>query len=555
MRHTKREETGVFFGMKNIENRIEYIGKPKDKDGHILVVGGAGSGKSTCVAIPTLETWEGTIFAIDIKGELTKYWNEKLADKRPTKIINLTKDKGDYPGYDPFYFLKQAGDDDLVQNAREIAQAIIQIPPNVLEPFWLQAAQHVLTASLLYHYKCCKAPFIEAIKTTQKTPLNKLVKMISQGDCEEAQLHIKQFVDGADIPDNKMMAGISAELSNKIMVFATDPRIKAAFDIKKDTAEESVKWEDLEGQNIFMRIAEDKLGQWDGAITLMLTQLIRSLERRHDKQYDPDGKPLVLSEHGEVIPPTLLLLDEFPRLGKVDVIQNAVSTLRSKGVTICIMMQSLAQLDRTYGKETRQIVVDNCPYKAILQVTDPENQKTFSDTIGTIKVGMRGYSEGSGTSNGSNNGETSGEGFNEITGENFGEMLVRINAGRSKILGNTKTKQTGKSKSTQTGSSTNTARNTNESREPLIHPHELATLDDILLLTPKGFCRIDKAPYYKLNKSASINKTPEQPSPATVQSPPRTIDKLRDRIGKKDARDRGDGRGLRKLVQALNRER
>ena len=118
MRHTEREKAGVFFGTKIIRDRINFVGKPIDEDGHILVVGGAGSGKSTCVAMPTLETWEGTIFAIDIKGERTKYWNEKLADKRPTKIINLTKDKGDYPGYDPFYFLGQPGNEgDLVSTA------------------------------------------------------------------------------------------------------------------------------------------------------------------------------------------------------------------------------------------------------------------------------------------------------------------------------------------------------------------------------------------------------------------------------------------------------
>ena len=33
-------------------------------------------------------------------------------------------------------------------------------------------------------------------------------------------------------------------------------------------------------------------------------------------------------------------------------------------------------------------------------------------------------------------------------------------------------------------------------REPIIFPHELATLKDILLITPEGFCRVEKVPYY-----------------------------------------------------------
>jgi len=36
----------------------------------------------------------------------------------------------------------------------------------------------------------------------------------------------------------------------------------------------------------------------------------------------------------------------------------------------------------------------------------------------------------------------------------------------------------------------------NESREPIIFPEEFATLKDIVLITPDGYCRIEKAPYY-----------------------------------------------------------
>ena len=57
---------GVVFG----RHGEKYIVKPYDADGHVLVVGGVGSGKSSCVAIPTLRSWKHTTFAIDIKGEL-----------------------------------------------------------------------------------------------------------------------------------------------------------------------------------------------------------------------------------------------------------------------------------------------------------------------------------------------------------------------------------------------------------------------------------------------------------------------------------------------------
>jgi len=462
-----RQDAGVFFGIRKFKNvpGTQYIGKPCGIDGHVLVVGGAGSGKSSCIAIPTLTSWGGTIFAIDIKGELTEKWNELPEPKRPAKIFNLTKDQGIFASYDPFYFLRLDSEkDNLVQNAREIAQAIIPMPPNVTEPFWIQSAQHILTAALL-HGSGIGASFNATMTRILTTPIWELIEEIADPKSKNlaAKLHINQFKGIKNPADNKMLTGISAELNNSVMVFVTNLQIKEAL----TPAADSIHWDDLETHHIFMRIAEDKLGQYDGAITLMLTQLIRSLERRQDKKYTPDKKPIVQSADGNEIPPTLLLLDEFPRLGKVDVIQNAVSTLRSKGVTICLIMQSLAQLDRTYGKETRQIIVDNCPYKAILQVTDPENQKIFSDMIGTINVST--------TSIGQSGSESIGE--SKSTNKNSDDGAIKSTA---------KTKGISKGYSTSIGIT----------REPLIHPHELASLKDILLMTPNGFCRVDKAPWY-----------------------------------------------------------
>ena len=450
------KNAGVFFGKKKFKKTLDnvYIGKSIGSDGNVLVVGGAGSGKSSCIAMPTLETWGGGIFAIDIKGELTEYWkkistHDRFA-KRPIKIINLTNEDRVINSYDPFYFLKQDGDDNLVQNAREIAQAIVPLSQNVPEPFWIQSAQNILTAALLHGYRIGSS-FNETITRVVTIPIWELAKEIYAGKDVVAKMLVVQFASLDKPADNRMLTGISAELNSKISVLATDIRIKGTFAPSKN----SVKWEDLETHNVFLRISEDMLGQWGGAIAMMLTQLIRSLERRRDKIHTTDGTSIILSAKGEQISQTLLLLDEFPRLGKVDVIENAVSTLRSKGVTICLLMQSITQLDRIYGSDARKIIIDNCQYKVILRVTDPENQKFFSDMIGSISV--------SGTS-----------------------VSQSIGASESKEKGEKKTK----------GESRSVSLSYSETREPIIYPHELATLEDVLLVTPEGFCRVDKMPYY-----------------------------------------------------------
>lgn len=467
MMQTGKEPEYFYFGEKLCQGGKFFIGKPQDVDGHILVLGGAGTGKSSCIAIPTLLTWRGPIFAIDIKGELTRGWKGYQQNaERPYKVFEFSCAE-DSCRYDPFYFLRESDPNDLVQNAREIAQAIIPIQADMREPFWSQAAQNVLTAVILYACgkeaqvvdpdtgektgEVLRGTFNDAMELIQSKPIWKLIDEISKSENEAAIMHINQFQEIMEPEDNKMLTGIAAELSNRIMIFATDNRIKTAF--TSDTEVNLLRWEDLENTSVFMRIPEDKLGQWDGAIALMLTQLIRTLKRRPDR-YSPEAVDRNLQ-------PVLLLLDEFPRLGKMDVIQNAVSTLRSKGVTICLIMQSLAQLDKTYGREIRRIILDNCQYKGILGVTDPDSQKTISDMMGSIFVKNGSISHTDSISGGSSYGE-----FYSDTDSHSQGISNSANFTLSIVC------------------------------EPIIFPHELATLKDILLVTPEGFCRVEKVAYY-----------------------------------------------------------
>ena len=52
---------GFFFGKLG----EDYILKPENMDGHILVVGGSGSGKSSCIVIPSLMTWRERVFTME----------------------------------------------------------------------------------------------------------------------------------------------------------------------------------------------------------------------------------------------------------------------------------------------------------------------------------------------------------------------------------------------------------------------------------------------------------------------------------------------------------
>jgi len=413
---TSHERRGVVFGKQF--NR--YIIKPEEMDGHILVVGGTGTGKSSCVAIPTLRSWKESVFAVDIKGEL---YEKTKQHRQNVKVFNPQDPNSPYV-YDPYFFLKNS--ENPAQEALAIAQAILPISHDAREPFWIENAQNILAGTIL-HYRYMKKSFIDTLKNIQSQKPADLIKLVAESPDEKARLYVKPFVD----TDSRMLAGISAEISRGITALVTDDAIIRALTLEK--GKEIISPADLEnGQDIYIKIPEHLLRQWKNLLTLMVNQFITFFEKRGENEFNR---------------PILFLLDEFPRLGKIPAITDVLPTLRSKKITICLIIQSLAQLEQIYGHNARKVIADSCAFKAVLGATDADTQEYFSKLVGTYEKIRATQSQ-----NKNQYGAPSG------SGASFAED--------------------------------------NEKR--IIKPEEFAYLRDIILLypLPHNFCRVQKQPYY-----------------------------------------------------------
>jgi len=422
------EPHGIFFG----KQYNQYVIKPEETDGHVLVVGGTGTGKSSCIAIPTLQNWRGTIFAVDIKGELYKNTKD---NRRNIKLFDPENKNNRYV-YDPYVFLNQSTNP--AQEARAIAQAVIPLPHDVREPFWIESAQIILTGAIL-HYHHAKCSFIETLRNIQSQNAQTLIKIISESSNDKAKLCAKSF-EGMD---GKVLAGIFTEITRGIIALVTDDDIVAALSYEE--TKEIISPMDLEsGTDVYIKIPEYFLTQWKSLLTLMVNQFISFFERRKES---PDNRPI------------LFLLDEFPRLGKIPAITDALATLRSKKITICIIIQSLAQLKMIYSHDAQEVIADTCAFKAVLGATDANTQEYFSKLVGTYEKIRSSHSQ------------------------NYDPYI-----------------------GAPTGHSTQTAQ---DYEKRIIKPEEFAALQDQLILLyplPKNFCRVRKLPYY-INKGQS-NSTP-----------------------------------------------
>ena len=229
--------------------------------------------------------------------------------------------------------------------------------------------------------------------------------------------------------DDKTLRGSFVELTNYLRDFFV-PQVQTVFALRGDVIDLE---QAISGNNVIIRIPESKLNQWSGSVRLILRQLFAALSKRPEK-YCPEGRYL---------PPFLLLWDEMARFGKFEDLTNAFSTLRSKGVTICAVIQSFAQLDHVYGPSVRRILVDCCPYIVIGAVQDPETQKFCSEIVGSAPILELSF----------------GENYHpERNGFTF-------------------------------------SRNLNRCREPVIHPEDFSMLNDFIVVSPYGKFRVKKGHY------------------------------------------------------------
>ena len=264
--------------------------------------------------------------------------------------------------------------------------------------------------------------FSSSMQIIKGTPTKELIEQIVADTNDKAKMEIMQFSG----MDDKTLSGVFAELSNHITVFATSDDLQWALSGKG----RSITPADIEdGYDIFCCIPEHKLEEWKELLGMMCNQFLKSFERRGEGNKTP----------------ILFLIDEFPRLGKIEAISNGLATLRSKKIHIALIVQSKSQLNAIYGKEVAEVIADNCPYKAILKASEPETQEWCSKLVGTYDK--------------------------KKVSSNYNADILGIGKGQG------------------------TSSSTEEKR--IIKPEEFAYLKDVVCVFPNGYKRLQKANYYE----------------------------------------------------------
>lgn len=365
---------GVVFGRVEegiLKKQTKYLCKPMKKDcyrdGHVLIVGGSGSGKSSAVIIPTLLSTSDTgMFCIDIKGELWR--KSRNMDDENVVIIDF-QDRGKY-GWDALAALNnktRIRDQNIKECMEEIANSLIPVSAKDSSEFWKQSARSLLTGELIGLYKQRDIHNLsELINEILSQDSKELVESLINGATPKAT-ELKFLSSFQNLAD-ETLSGVVQQEQEALKIFVDDD-IRYAFETNKKQANPQM----LEkGKEIFLSIREEKLEAYYNVVNLIISQVFASLIKR------PEGSN-----------PVLVVIDEFARLcarGAIPYLHNGILlTGRSRNITLILVTQSYEALENAYSKADIQSIVANSAYLVCLDVRSQETAKSICSMAGTYK--------------------------------------------------------------------------------------------------------------------------------------------------------------------------
>lgn len=166
----------------------------------------------------------------------------------------------------------------------------------------------------------------------------------------------------------------------------------------------------------YIDVPQDKYQIYAPAMAIIITNFLMAFMRRDD-----------VSSNQKVVP-IMFLLDEAVQLNlDFSILSQAMSTLRSKKVSLFLLMQSIAQLEGRYGEAHAREIIDLCAYISVFNAQDPKSRKFFQELVGRRKILKRSTSL---SSSGGNQNNTSGVSVSEtdefiFEAADFGDLNLK----------------------------------------------------------------------------------------------------------------------------------
>lgn len=332
---------------------------------HCLLVAPTGAGKTVSFVIPNLLTYLSSGVVLDVKGECYEK-TARFRENRGHKVYRFGPRDFDKPShrFNPLHRISK-----LTNPAQRMAE-IDKLATLFLEAESSQAAsflpnsKDVFIACAILAFEQGKFTLGHIYKLVYGGRLDNNSKFL--GYAEQVKDHSARILfEKIGNTNKETLSAYLSVLSSCGFSPWSNPHTCAV------TAENDFDFRTFRRklQTVYFTVPFDDLRTISPLVRMFFSEVIASLQA---------------SEPGDDEPfPVMILLDEFQRIGKMPIIVDSISLLRSYGGNVAIVTQSIPDIDRIYGTDDRKTIQANCGIKLYLTPSEEDTIAELSDSVGT----------------------------------------------------------------------------------------------------------------------------------------------------------------------------
>ncbi len=437
----EKNKGGVLFGAVENDKEVRYL-RHKGPE-HMMVFAPTRSGKGVGIVIPTLLNWDQSVLVLDIKGEnwaLTSGFRQRMLKQRTIKFDPTSADSA---RFNPLQEIRIDGN--LVKDVQNIATMIVDPNGEGLKDHWAKTGFDLMTGVVLFVLLCeppkgknhvdrCIATVLGILsdggifRADSQSAANAAAEGNKEGDVVEgaravlsyirdiAHARLESVEQGGRLteqpvehdarlagwmavaqsmqswlnkPANEAGSVLSTALS--FLSLYRDPIVAENTRVSDFSIESLMGGKNPDGQvvsaktSIYLVVPPSDKDRLKPLLRLVISQVVRRLTE--GMEFDAKGAGMNCFPHR-----LLLLIDEFPSLGKLEIFQEALAFIAGYGLKALLIVQDLTQLNAAYGRD--ESIVSNCHIRIAYAPNKIETAKLLSDMVGqaTVTHTQRQYS-------------------------------------------------------------------------------------------------------------------------------------------------------------------
>ncbi len=358
-------DKGIVLGLWN----GQYL--RHDGPEHVIAVAPTRSGKGVGLVVPTLLTWPHSAVIHDIKGEnweLTAGWRSRFSHCLlfdPTNALSAR--------FNPLLEVRKGEME--VRDVQNIADILVD-PEGAREQrdHWEKTAHALLVGAILHVLYAEEEKTLARVATFLADPARSIRRTLW------IMLTTNHLGTDATPVVHTVVASVARELLNKtdnersgvvstamsLLGLYRDPIIAATTAASDWSITDLMQTE--QPVSLYLVVPPSDISRTRPLVRLILNQIGRRLTETLQKGTEKQRK-------------LLLMLDEFPALGRLDFFESSLAFLAGYGVRAFLVAQSLHQIDKAYGPN--HAILDNCHVRIAFAPNDERTARRLSDTLGT----------------------------------------------------------------------------------------------------------------------------------------------------------------------------